>query len=92
MARKKYTTEEIIQHLRTVEIEQAKGLSLDEAARKLGLSRVTIARWKSEYGGMRVDHAKRLKELEQENARLKRIVADQSIDLSILKEVARGNF
>ena len=92
MARKKYTAEEIIQHLRTAEIEQAKGLSLDEAAKKIGVAKVTLSRWKAEYGGLRVDQAKRLKELEQENARLKKIVAEQSIDMSILKEVARGNF
>lgn len=92
MARKKYTAEEIIQHLRTIEIEQAKGTSFDEAARKVGVSKATAARWKKEYGGLRVDQAKRLKELEQENARLKKIVADITIDNSILKEVARGNF
>lgn len=92
MARKKYTAEEIIQHLRTMEIEQAKGTSFDEAARKVGVSKATAARWKKEYGGLRVDQAKRLKELEQENARLKKIVADITIDNSILKEVARGNF
>lgn len=92
MARKKYTAEEIIQHLRTMEIEQAKGTSFDEAARKVGVSKATAARWKKEYGGLRVDQAKRLKELESENARLKKIVADITIDNSILKEVARGNF
>lgn len=92
MGKKKYTAEEIIQHLRTIEIEQAKGCSFEEAARKVGIVKSTASRWKAEYGGMKVDQAKRLKELEQENARLKKIVADQSIDLSILKEVARGNF
>lgn len=92
MARRKYTAEEIIQHLRTIEIEQAKGLTFEEAARKVGVVKSTAARWKAEYGGMKVDQAKRLKELEQENARLKKIVADITIDNSILKEVARGNF
>jgi transposase-like protein len=92
MPRKRYTTEEIIQILRTVEIEQGKGTSQEEAARKSGITVTTLLRWKKEFGGLRVDQAKRLKELEQENLRLKRIVADQSIDLSILKEVARGNF
>lgn len=92
MARKKYTAEEIIQHLRTMEIEQAKGISFDEAARKVGVSKATAARWKKEYGGLRVDQAKRLKELEAENVRMKRIIANQAIDLSILKEVAQGNF
>lgn len=92
MPKKRYTPEEIIQHLRTVEIEQANGNSLDDAARKIGVSKQSIVRWKSEYGGLRVDQAKRLKELEQENARLKRVVANQALDISILKEVASGNF
>ena len=92
MPKKKHSAEEIIQHLRTVEIEQAKGTSLEEAARKVGVTPQTIVRWKGEYGGLRVDQAKRLKELEQENGRLKKIVADLSVDNSILKEVARGNF
>jgi transcriptional regulator with XRE-family HTH domain len=92
MPKKRYTPEEIITHLRTVEIEQAKGLKLEEAARKIGVTPQTVSRWKAEYGGLRVDQAKRLKELEQENARLKKIVADQAIDNLILKEVAKGNF
>jgi transcriptional regulator with XRE-family HTH domain len=92
MARKRYTPEEIIQHLRTADLEQSKGLTQEQAARKIGITPVTLSRWKSEFGGMRVDQAKRLKELEQENARLKRIVADQALDNLILKEVAKGNF
>lgn len=92
MPKKRHTPEEIIQHLRTVEIEQSKGTSIEEAARKVGVTPPTLARWKAEYGGLRVDQAKRMKELEQENARLKKIVADLSIDNSILKEVAKGNF
>lgn len=92
MARRKYTAEEIIQHLRTMEIEQARGLSFDDAARKIGVSKPTAARWKKEYGGLRVDQAKRLKELEAENARLKKIVANMAIDNSILREAAQGNF
>lgn len=92
MPKKRHTPEEIIQHLRTVEIEQSKGTSLEEAARKVGVAPQTLARWKTEYGGLRVDQAKRLKDLEQENLRLKKIVADLSIDNSILKEVAKGNF
>jgi transposase-like protein len=92
MARKKYSPEEIIQHLRTVEIEESKGTTHEEAARKVGVTPQTIARWRKEFGGLRVDQAKRLKELEQENGRLKKIVADLSVDNSILKEVARGNF
>ena len=92
MARKRYTPEEIIQHLRTAEIEKSKGSTQEEAARKIGVTPVTLSRWKSEFGGMRIDQAKRLKELEQENMRLKKIVADQALDNLILKEVAKGNF
>lgn len=92
MARKRYTPEEIIQHLRTVELEQGKGLKLDQAAKKVGVTPQTIVRWRNEYGGLKVEQAKRLKELEKENARLKRIVADQALDMAVLKDVATGNF
>jgi transposase-like protein len=92
MPKKRFSAEEIIQHLRTVEIDQAKGATLEEASRNIGVTPQTVARWRNEYGGLRVDQAKRLKELEQENGRLKKIVADLSLDNSILKEVARGNF
>src|SRR2546426_12793141 len=92
MPKKRYTPEEIIQHLRTVELETSKGLAVLDACRKLGITEQTYYRWKKEYGGLRVDQAKRLKGLEQENLRLKRIVADQALDLSIFKEVASGNF
>lgn len=92
MGRKHYKAEEIIQHLRTVEIEEGKGTSLEESARKVGVTPQTIIRWRKEYGGLRVDQAKRLKELEAENARLKKIVANQALENSVLKEVASGNF
>lgn len=92
MARKKYAAEEIIQHLRTAEIEQGKGASQEVAARKIGVTVTTLVRWKREFGGLRVDQAKRLKDLEVENNRLKKLVADLSIDNQILKEVTRGNF
>jgi len=92
MARKRYAPEEIIQHLRTVELEQGKGLKLDQAAKKVGVTPQTIVRWRNEYGGLKVDQAKRLKELEKENVRLKRLVADQALDNAILKDVAEGNF
>jgi transposase-like protein len=92
MARKRYTAEEIISQLRTVEIETAKGIGIVDACRKLGSTEQTYYRWKKAYGGLRVDQAKRLKGLEQENVRLKRLVADLSLDNSILKEVASGNF
>ena len=91
MARKRYTAEEIISQLRTVEIETAKGIGIVDACRKLGITEQTYYRWKKEYGGLRVDQAKRLKGLEQENVRLKRLVADLSLDNSILKEVASGH-
>ena len=92
MARKRYTAEEIIGQLRTIEIELGKGFAVVEACRKLGITEQTYYRWKKKYGGLRVDQAKRLKGLEQENVRLKRLVADLSLDNSILKEVAAGNF
>ena len=92
MPRKRHQAEEIIQHLRTVEIDQSKGLSLEEIARKIGVTTVTLARWRQEFGGLKVDQARRLKELEQENARLKKIVANQAIDIDILKIAASGNF
>jgi transposase-like protein len=92
MPKKQYTPEEIMQHLRTVELDTSKGLAVLDACRKLGITEHTYYRWKKEYGGLRVDQAKRLKGLEQENLRLKQIVADQALDLSIVKEVAAGNF
>lgn len=92
MSRKKYSPEDIIQILRTIEIEVGKGISQEEAARKSGITVTTWNRWKKEYGGLRVDQAKRLKELEQENARLKKLVADISVDNQILKEAAKGNY
>lgn len=92
MPRKRYKVEEIIQHLRTVEIERAKGASLEQAAKQIGVTPTTLARWKAEYGGVRLDQAKRLKELERENSRLRKIVSDQSLDILILKEVTKGNF
>jgi transposase-like protein len=92
MPRKKHSAEEIIQHLRTIEIEQGRGVTLEEASRKVGVTLQTVIRWRNEYGGLKVDQAKRLKELEAENARLKRIVANQALENSMLKEVASGNF
>jgi transposase-like protein len=75
-----------------VELNTGKGMSLEAACRQLNVSEVTYHRWKREYGGMRVDQAKKLKELETENSRLKKLVADLAVDNSILKEVAKGNF
>ena len=92
MARKKYSPEEIIQHLRTLEIEKAKGGTLEQVARKVGVNPVTLSRWKKEYGGLDVSKAKKLKDLEKENARLKKLLAEAELDKSILKEVVSGNF
>lgn len=92
MPRRKYKAEEIIQHLRTAEIEQGRGDTLEEAAKKIGVTPQTLVRWRKEYGGLRVDQAKRLKELEVENSRLKKVIANQALENSILREVAEGNF
>jgi len=92
MARKSYQTEEIIKHLRTLEIERAKGKTIEEVARTIGVHQVTLAKWKREYGGIQLDQAKRLKDLEKENSRLKKIIADQALDNSILKEALTGNY
>ena len=92
MARKRFTAEQIINHLRELEIHLAQGMTVREADRQIGISEQTYYRWRKEYGGMDVSQARRLKKLEKENRRLRRIVADQAIDISILKEVNRGNF
>jgi transposase-like protein len=78
--------------MREAEILLSQGASIAEASKKIGVSEQTYYRWRREYGGMRIEQAKRLKELEKENARLKKLVADLSLDNSILKEAARGNF
>ena len=92
MARKRYSAEQIIGHLRQAEILISEGKTIGEAVRQLGISEQTYYRWRREYGGMEVDQARRLKELDLENQRLKRLVADQALDISILKEASRGNF
>jgi transposase-like protein len=92
MPKKRFSPEEIIQHLRTIEIDQGKGATIEEACRKIPITEVTFHRWKREFGGLRVEQAKRLKELEQENSRLKKLVANQALDIQILKEVASGNY
>lgn len=91
MKGKKFTAEQIITKLREAEVLQAKGMTLAEVCRQLEITDVTYYRWRKEYGGLRVDQAKRLKELEQENNRLRKVVADLTIDNSILKEAVRGN-
>jgi len=92
MGRNRFAPEDIIGHLRTVEIETGKEVSVQDACRKLGVCKQTHYRWKREYDGLRMDQAKRLKSLEQENARLKRLVTDLSLDKTILQEVAERNF
>jgi len=91
MAQKKHTPEQIIRKLREVEVAQGKGETLPQAVKQIGVTEQTFYRWRKEYGGMRVNQAKRLKELEKENLRLKRLVADLSLDNQILKEVTEGN-
>jgi transposase-like protein len=92
MARKRYTAEQIIAKLRQAEIELAKGQKTPEVCRKLGVSEQTYYRWRREYGGLQVEQLKRLKQLEKENVRLKKVVADQALHIAILKEANSGNF
>lgn len=92
MRRKRHTPEEIIRKLRQADAELAGDATVADVSKKLGISENTFHRWRNQYGGMKADQAKRLKKLEKENARLKKIVAEQAVDISILKEVARGNF
>ena len=92
MAKKGYTPEQIINKLREAEILINQGNPINVVTRKIGVSDYTYYRWRREYGGMRVDQAKRLKELEVENSRLKKLVGDLSLDNAILKEASRGNF
>jgi len=92
LSKKGYTAEQIINKLREVEVLTASGETMDLAIRRLGVTKNTFYRWRKEYGGMRVDQARRLKELETENSRLKRLVADLSLDVSILREAVSGNF
>jgi putative transposase len=92
MRRKRHSPEEIIRKLREADAELAGDATVADVSKKLGISENTFHRWRNQYGGMKADQAKRLKKLEKENARLKKIVAEQAVDISILKEVARGNF
>ena len=91
MARKRYSAEQIIVKLQEAEILEAKGKSLGEITRSLGTAEQTLIRWRKEYGGLRLEQAKRFKELEKENIRLKRLVADLSLDNAILKDTSLGN-
>jgi putative transposase len=91
MVRKTYTPEQIINKLREAEVLLSEGHRVGEVSRKIGVTEQTYYRWRKEYGGMWMDQARRLRELEKENARLKKLVADLSLDNAILKEAARGN-
>jgi putative transposase len=90
--KKRHTPEQIVRKLHEADALLAAGASTPEVARQLGISEATLHRWRNRYGGMQTDAMKRLRDLEQENARLKKIVAEQAVDISILKEVSRGNF
>ena len=92
MGKQRHTAEQIISKLREAEVLQASGKSMEEVMRQLGVSDATYYKRRKEYGGLRVDQAKRLKELEVENSRLRKVVSDLSIDNAILKEAARGNW
>jgi transposase-like protein len=92
MAKKRHTAEQVIAKLREAEVELAKGQPISNVVRKLGITEQTYYRWRKEYGGLRTDQAKRFKEMERENSRLKKLVADLSLDNAILKEAAYPNF
>ena len=92
MAKRRHTAEQIISKLREAEVLLAKGTKMGQVSRKLGVTEQTYYRWRKEYGGVRTDQVKRLKELEKENGRLKKVVADLTLDNAILKEAAYPNF
>ena len=91
MGRRRYTPEQIVRLLREAEVLLSKGSTVGVACREIGISEHTYYRWRREYGGLNVNQARRLKELEGENARLKKLVAEQALDISILREASRGN-
>ena len=92
MPKKRYNTEQIIKMLREAEVGLAQGQKTREVCRKLGICEQTYYRWRKEYGGMKINQAKKYKELERENTRLKKLVADLSLDNAMLKEINQGNF
>ena len=92
MAKKRFTDEQIINFLREAEIFISQGKPIKEVARQFSITEQTYYRWRKEYGGMDLSQSKRLKDLQKENGRLKKLVADQALDIQILKEVGRGNF
>jgi transposase-like protein len=92
MAKKRHTAEEIVNKLRRADVELAKGQSVAAVCKLIEVTEATYYRWRREYGGMKVSQARRFKELEKENARLKRLLADAELDKAILKEAASGNW
>ncbi len=92
MARKRHTPEQVINKLREAEVAIAEGSTVAEAARRIGVTERTFCRWRSEYGGLRIDQARHLKRLKLENSRLKRAVVDLTLDNQILREASEGNF
>ncbi len=92
MARKRHTPEQILAKLRDADVLLSQGQSITDVARHLEVSEQTYHRWRAQYGGMKADEMKRLKELEKENSCLKRVVADQALDIRMLKDLAEGNF
>ena len=92
MAHKKFSPEQVVAKLRQIEVLQAGGKSIPLACKEAGIADVTYYRWRREFGGLKADQAKKLKDLERENARLKKLVADLSLEKAILKDVAEGNF
>ncbi len=92
MPTKRHSAEQIVRKLREAEVELARGATVKDACRKLAITEHTYYRWRREYGGLKLNQARKLKQLEKENVRLKKLVAEKELDLSILKEVAEGNF
>jgi len=92
MPNKRYKPEQIVNLLRKMEVEIANGKTTPQAAREVGITEQTYYRWRREFGGLKLDQARRLKELEKENSRLKRLVAELSLEKQLLREVAQGNF
>ena len=92
MARKRHTAEEIVAKLRQVDVLMGQGKPVADAVQAIGVTEVTYYRWRNEYGGLKGDQVKRLKELESENTRLRRAISDLTLDKLILQEAARGNF
>jgi putative transposase len=92
MPNQRYKAEQIVNLLRKIEVEIANGKTTVQASREVGITEQTYYRWRKEYGGLKLDQAKRLKELEKENNRLKRLVAELSLEKQVLRDVAQGNF